>query len=145
MPPKPNRSSGIQNRKPQAFSELPNLSPKPVKQMESIQRTTANQILNSQNLSKLANPEHPVRKIMKSVDNNKDRASQITYKPYNYSDYQKMKKDVAKQPPKGLGSNVGDDKWNDAYEKIERQKEFSKKLNDQNRKFGLMNAEKSYG
>jgi hypothetical protein len=69
----------------------------------------------------MLNPEGIAgRKVMKSVDNNKDRTSQITYKPYNYKDYKKMKHEVTKEPAKGLGSNIGDSKWQEANERAAR-------------------------
>ena len=82
--------------------------------MESVQRQTAQHILTSHNLSQLAQDAKPSKKQMKSVDHNGggDRQSHVTYNPYKMKDYKKIKETVEKKiAPKGLGSNIGDDKW----------------------------------
>ena len=40
--------------------------------------------------------------------------------------------------PKGLGSNVGDDKWQKSQEQKEKIKKFSNDLRSMNKKYGLM-------
>ena len=43
--------------------------------------------------------------------------------------------------PRGLGANIGDEKWHLAQDKKEKAREYSRKLQKDNKKFGLMNAE----
>ena len=53
--------------------------------------------------------------------------TQLTYNPYKIKDFRKMQE---KQPnlAKGLGSNIGDERWQLANEKQERLKKYSQNL-----------------
>lgn len=88
------------------------------------------------------------RKVLKSVDNTTygERKSTVTYNPYTVKDYKKVQVTVQTQKPaRGLGSNKGDERWNLANDIQERKKKFSDNLRSQNKKFGLMNADKQFG
>tara|TARA_B110000285_G_C15096150_1_gene602090 strand:- start:678 stop:821 length:144 start_codon:yes stop_codon:yes gene_type:complete len=45
--------------------------------------------------------------------------------------------------PKGLGANIGDEKWENAVSKKEKIAKYSNQLRNMNKKFGLLNADKS--
>jgi hypothetical protein len=38
------------------------------------------------------------------------------YNPYSIKDYEKIKKEMKEQLPRGLGSNIGDETWQKAQE-----------------------------
>ena len=44
---------------------------------------------------------------------------------------------------KGLGSNIGDEKWQAALEKKRKQEDFDKKLRNMNKKYGVVVTENS--
>lgn len=81
------------------------------------------------------------KKVMKSVDHNTDNRSQITYNPYKLGDYKKISGNVAKEMSRGLGANIGDNKWTEEQEKLQRKNKFAEQLRQNNKKFGLMNAD----
>lgn len=78
--------------------------------------------------SKIADPDF-------KPGQNKETKSQITYNPYSLKEYKQMKqKDTkGKEMSRGLGANIGDDKWQQAQEKKQKQAEYASKLREMNK------------
>lgn len=60
-------------------------------------------------------------------------------------DYKRIQQSVPKDMARSLGPNVGSEQWEKAQEKKEKAKEFAEKLRNQNKMFGIANADKNYG
>ena len=105
-------------------------------------------MLTGHNLKHLDYVTQGAKKPMKSEDQGQSRGdmrSQITYNPYKMKDFKKIQQGVGKEPARGLGSNVGNQEWNKAQDARDKVKGYSDKLREQNRMFGLVNADKKYG
>lgn len=85
--------------------------------------------------SKVADPDF--------VPGQKETKSQITYNPYSLKDYKQIKQqdNRVKELSKGLGANIGDEKWQHAQDKKQKQAEYDRKLREMNKQFGVMVTE----
>ena len=76
-----------------------------------------------------------------------DAKSSITYNPYSVKDYKelqsKMNDPKFKELPKGLGPSTGNENWQKALDKKEKQKQYADRLRDMNKKYGVVVTENS--
>ena len=90
-----------------------------------IHQSAGQYVLNSQNLKTFKKNQSiydpkSVQPIVKSAQMEETK-TQLTYNPYKMKDFKKMQEKQSVLA-KGLGSNIGDDKWHLANEKKERLK-----------------------
>ena len=146
-PVKSNASSPFKS-KPTGGLQQPVHAKKPQRPGHELARKTGEQMLTGHNLKHLDYVTQGAKKPMKSEDQGQSRGdmrSQITYNPYKMKDFKKIQQGVGKEPARGLGSNVGNQEWNKAQDARDKVKGYSDKLREQNRMFGLVNADKKYG